>query len=84
MIIEFFDWECGHHQDCPQPIKITCEDEDEEIEAAEMILMAIAAAISQPGSAGAYLINSEELRMTYYITDDYIRSDSDWEPVPSN
>lgn len=84
MRIEFFNWQCGHHQDCPEPIEIKCEDDNEDedgaIMIAEKILSAIAAAISQPGSAQAYLINSSDDRLAYYLSDDCIQADAEWIP----
>lgn len=72
MRIEFFDWECGHHGTCPEPITGLMTDDD-----VEDVLRAISHAISQPGKARARVICGGQ-ECTYYLTDDYIAQDEPW------
>ena len=66
LTLHFFDWECGHHQDTPRPVTGLANKEQ-----AELVLRAIASAISQPGNARAWLMDDEEAEEAY-ITDDYV------------
>lgn len=50
MTLTFYDWECGHHGECPSPILSIASRAQ-----ARAICVAIAAAISQPGKARARL-----------------------------
>jgi hypothetical protein len=63
--VQFFNWHCGHHQQCPDPIHGLAS-----VEQAELILRAIGAAISQPDSARAWVIDGDRARK-WYITDDH-------------
>lgn len=74
MKLEFFDWECGHHQETPEPIEGISEEQ------AAAILNAISHAISQPFSARARLIDGD-LAREYYLTDDYVSPHSFWKRV---
>jgi hypothetical protein len=64
--IEFFDWECGHHGQCPLPIAGL------QVEQVGPILRAISHAISQPGHARVRVTDSTGFTEAY-ITDDYVR-----------
>lgn len=75
--LHFHSWECGHHQDCPGDIGSI-----ESPEQAKAILSAIAAAISQPGSARAVLVNDIEGFRDIYLTDDYCDFNPNGTPVP--
>lgn len=72
MRLEFYEWECGHHQDTPDSIEVSSEEQ------AEAILCAISHAISQPGRAMAQLIN-DGMTKVYYLTDDYLTVHRDWQ-----
>jgi len=63
--LSFSQWECGHHQQMPAPIEVSSPGQ------AMLILRAIAAAISQPGSARAHIC-SDTSYLEVYVTDDYI------------
>lgn len=63
--LEFFEWECGHHQACPEPVRGVAGTDH-----ALQILHAIGAAISQPGSCRARWV-SDSSYLEFYATDDY-------------
>lgn len=62
--IQFIEWNCGHHCQCPK--NILCHS----VEQANLILQAISHAISQPGSVRAAVFNETHGTLAY-ITDDY-------------
>ena len=81
MRLEFFEWTCGHHQACPSAVEgIASPDQ------ALAILQAIGAAISQPGSARARLIDDDGRGFReYYIADDHAEalcSHGAWSDLP--
>lgn len=79
MKLEFFAWECGHHQERPEPIDgVVSADQ------ALLILRAIGAAISQPGTARARLVDeAANAFREYYLTDDYAAEQfSTWSDLP--
>ncbi|HWH75064.1 MAG TPA: hypothetical protein VNV16_12455 [Methylibium sp.] len=71
--LEFFDWQCGHHQACPAPVVGVPTPTD-----ALAICRAIGAAISQPGHACARWV-SESSYTEFYLTDDYAERRSCYE-----
>lgn len=77
MTIEFFDWCCGHHGECPGPITGLETDDD-----VERVLRAISHAISQPGHARARVTSGKQ-RCEYYLTDDHIEMSEPWEDIPA-
>lgn len=79
MRIEFYNWNCGHHQECPGSIELPGDNGEQLVQMAEAILKAIAAAIVQPQSARARLVDESCFRKRdFFMTDDYVSS-SDWE-----
>lgn len=74
--IEFTDWQCGHHWQCPKPILDLTSKEQ-----AASILMAMGCCISQPGSARAWVIEGN--RFTHwYLTDDHASEVNSWAEMP--
>lgn len=74
MKLEFFDWQCGHHQETPAPIEDLSEAQ------AKAIMTAISHAISQPFSTRARLIDGDQAQ-EYYMTDDYISPHTFWSRI---
>ena len=62
--LHFIRWECGHHQ--AKPADIPCATPQQAL----LILQALGAAISQPGSARAVLFD-DTTGIDAYVTDDY-------------
>lgn len=74
--IQFIEWNCGHHCQCPS--NIACQS----VEQANLILQAISHAISQPGSVRAAVFNETHGTLAY-ITDDYheeVKNVDSWTP----
>ncbi|WP_038214366.1 hypothetical protein [Xenophilus azovorans] len=69
LTLRFTEWRCGHHGQRPADIPV------QSVQQAQLILQAIANAISQPGHARAVLFDANTGR-TAYVTDDYA------EPLP--
>lgn len=63
--LHFYAWRAGHHQQRPELIELP------DPSLALPILRAVAAAISQPGSARAALVDDEHV-VQFYLTDDYV------------
>lgn len=63
--LHFYGWQAGHHQQRPAPIELP------DPALALPICRAIAAAISQPGSARAALVDDDHM-FSFYLTDDYV------------
>jgi len=64
--LEFFRWLCGHRMQRPEPI-----DEVASEAQAAAILQAIAAAITEPGTAAARLLDGGRFR-EYYLAEDHV------------
>lgn len=63
LTIRFTEWHCGHHGQRPADIPV------QSIDQANLILQAIACAISQPGHARAAVFD-EDSGVSVYLTDD--------------
>jgi hypothetical protein len=64
LTLRFTEWRCGHHGQRPNDIPV------HSVEQAQLILQAIANAISQPGHARAALFDDTK-GTSVYLTDDY-------------
>lgn len=73
LILRFFDWQCGHHQQRPADIEVASPQQ------ALAILRAMSHAISQPGHFRAMLFDDSHGIDNLYVTDDYVGNEKQLE-----